>query len=271
MRRGVKSEFFTTADGHKLYFEFARSSENDPVVVFLNGLSQSTQAWAAVTPKLKETAGFVCLDLIHQGRSEESPAYRSYDDHSRDVADLCNALGLHHVVLCGISYGSAVAQHLLVNYPERFRSAVLAATFAHTTPLFDAIGESWKSALLAGGYPLMLDVMLPVVLGESYFAKPLIPIPLLKTMRTANELSASCLLKLMEATEKRGDYRNKLSAVNVPVTILHGEEDLLITEMMAKEVQNSIRNSKLVVISGAGHTLNLEAIDVMANAINELL
>jgi 3-oxoadipate enol-lactonase len=117
----------------------------------------------------------------------------------------------------------------------------------------------------------MLDVMLPVVLGESYFDKPLIPIPLLKTMRTANELSASRLLKLMEATEKRGDYRNKLSAVNVPVTILHGEEDLLITEMMAKEVQNSIRNSKLVVISGAGHTLNLEAIDVMANAINELL
>lgn len=271
MRRGVKSEFFITADGHKLYFEYARSSENDPVVVFLNGLSQSTQAWAAVTPKLKETAGFVCLDLIHQGRSAESPAYRTYNEHSRDVADLCKALGLQNVVLCGISYGSAVAQHLLVNYPERFRSAVLAATFAHTTPLFDAIGESWKSALLAGGYPLMLDVMLPVVLGESYFAKPLIPIPLLKTMRTANELSASRLLKLMEATEKRGDYRNKLSAVNVPVTILHGEEDLLITEMMAKEVQNSIRNSKLVVISGAGHTLNLEAIDVMANAINELL
>jgi len=271
MVKEVKKEFFITADGLRLYYEFSPVDVDSPVMVFLNGLSQSTPAWGGVLPKLKSQCGTLCLDLIHQGKSDEAAEYRSYDEHSADVAMLCASLGIHNIVLCGISYGSAVAQHLLVNYPDKFNRAVLASTFACSTPLFEAIGESWKSALHAGGYPLMLDVMLPVVLGESYFNQPLIPIPLLKTIRTANEISTSRLLKLMEATERRGDYRDKLNALNAQVIVLHGAEDLLTTESMALEVQCRIKNSKFIVIPRAGHTLNLEAIDSVADAVNELI
>lgn len=271
MGKEADRDFFITEDGLRMYYEFSRGELDSPVVVFLNGLSQTTQSWAGVLPKLKPQCGTLCLDLIHQGRSDEAENYRSYDQHSADMALLCKSLGLTKIILCGISYGSAVAQHALVNYPEQFRCAVLASTFAFSTPLFEAIGESWKSALHAGGYPLMLDVMLPVVLGESYFNQPLIPIPFLKSMRTANDISTSRLLKLMEATERRGDYRSKLDALSAVVTVVHGAEDLLITESMAHEVHRRIKHSRLVVIPRAGHTLNLEAIDSLAAAVNELV
>lgn len=271
MGKEAEREFFITEDGLRIYYEFSRGDLDSPVVVFLNGLSQTTQAWAGVIPQLKPQCGTLCLDLIHQGKSDEAAEYRSYDQHSADVASLCKSLGLTKIILCGISYGSSVAQHALVNFPEQFRSAVLASTFAYSTPLFEAIGESWKSALRAGGYPLMLDVMLPLVLGESYFNQPLIPIPFLKTMRTANDISTARLLKLMEATERRGDYRSKLESVSAQVTVLHGLEDLLITYTMAHDVHAMIKNSRFVAVPHAGHTLNLEAIESVANAVNELV
>jgi 3-oxoadipate enol-lactonase len=271
MVKEAEREFFTTEDGLRLYYELSRARNDSAVVVFINGLSQTTQAWAGVIPLLKPQCSTLCLDLIHQGKSDEAADYRSYDQHSADVASLCKFLGLTQIVLCGISYGSAVAQHALVNYPEQFRRAVLVSTFAYTTPLFEAIGESWKSALRSGGYPLMFDVMLPVVLGESYFNQPLIPIPLLKSMRTANEISTSRLLKLMEATERRGDYRTQLEGVHAQVTVLHGMEDLLITQTMSHDVHVRIKNSRFVAVPNAGHTLNLEAIESVAKAVNELV
>ncbi|MCK6640343.1 MAG: alpha/beta hydrolase [Bacteroidia bacterium] len=272
MREGKKTDFHRTADGLSMYYELYRGENPDqPVVVFLNGLSQSTQSWLGVTSGLPENTGYLCLDLVHQGKSDEASEFRSYDAHSADVIGLCDALDLKRVYLCGISYGGAVAQHLLVNYPGRFSGAVLAATFAHKTELFNAIGESWKSALSAGGYPLMLDVMLPLVLGDSYFRNPLIPIPMLKAMRVANEISVSRLLKLMQATEEREDYRCKLKAIQEPVLILHGAEDLLITEEISGELHRNIPGSKLQIVESAGHTLNLEAIPQLTDAVKRIL
>ena len=117
----------------------------------------------------------------------------------------------------------------------------------------------------------MLDVMLPVVLGASYFRNPLIPIPLLKTLRAANEISASRLLKLMKGTEEREDYRMKLNSIRKPVLILHGAEDLLITEEITNELHRNIPGSKLEIIRNAGHTLNLEAIPQLADAVTAML
>lgn len=272
MPEGLNSDFHRTHDGLKLYYEWFKPADVEkPVVVFLNGLSQTTQAWAGITPKIPEGTGYLCLDLIHQGKSDEAETFRTYDEHSADVLSLCDTLQLKNVYLCGISYGGGIAQHLLVNYPDRFEGAVLAATFAHTTPLFNAIGDSWKAAVVSGGYSLMLDVMLPVVLGASYFRNPLIPIPLLKTLRAANEISASRLLKLMKGTEEREDYRMKLNSIRKPVLILHGAEDLLITEEITSELHRNIPGSKLEIIRNAGHTLNLEAIPQLADAVTAML
>lgn len=247
-------------DGIDLYYEIQGKTDSETTLVFLNGLSQSTLSWAGIAPAFYENHRVVLLDLVLQGQSGTAEKFRSYDAHAADVFHLLNALGGGKIFLCGLSYGSAVAQHLVVNYPDFFSGAVLLSTFAHNTALFNAIGESWISALHAGGYPLMLDVMLPTVLGKSYFEKPLIPIQTLKEARIGRDLLNDSLLKLMEATNVRGDYRKKLNAVKIPVLVAQGEEDLLIPPAIAKEVADHIPGAEFIVIEKAGHTLNLEAI-----------
>lgn len=211
------------------------------------------------------------LDLVFQGRSTAEGNFRSYDQHAQDVTALVRSLNVPRPVLCGLSYGSAVSQHALVQFPDVYAGAVLMSTFAHNAEIFTAIGESWKSVLRAGGYELLLDVMLPVVLGASYFEKPLIPIQTLKELRISNSLSADNLFKLMMATETRGDYREELKKVKAPVLILHGEEDLLIPVAIAAQVNEYIPDSEFIVLEKAGHTLNLEAIPQITGLIREYL
>ncbi len=247
-------------DNAEMYFEIHGKTDAEITLVFLNGLSQSTLSWAAISPAFYENYRVVLLDLIFQGQSGVAEKFRAYDVHAADVFHLLNTQVKGKIILCGLSYGSAVAQHLIVNYPDFFSGAVLLSTFAHNTQLFNAIGESWISALNAGGYPLMLDILLPTVLGKSYFEKPLIPIQTLKEARIGRALLNDSLLKLMEATNVRGDYRKKLNAVKIPVVVAQGEEDILIPPAIAKEVADHIPGSEFIVIEKAGHTLNLEAI-----------
>jgi 3-oxoadipate enol-lactonase len=269
--QGIQEKLFELKDGNSLFYQYHFVTAELPTVIFLNGLSQSTMSWAAVAPKFIGKYNVLLLDLIFQGKSTAQGEFRSYDQHAADVTALVDALGIHKPVLCGLSYGSAVTQHALVLYPEKYVGAVLMSTFAHNAEIFTAMGESWKSALRTGGYPLLLDVMLPVVLGATYFEKPLIPIQTLKEMRISNNLSPENLFKLMMATETRGDYRSQLRNVKVPVMIIHGEEDLLIPVPIAQQVNENIPESEFIVLNGVGHTLNLEAIPQISGLISEYL
>jgi 3-oxoadipate enol-lactonase len=256
---------FNLPDGSFLYYEVQGNPEAAITLVFLNGLSQSTLSWAGIAPSFYKEHRVILLDLVFQGQSGTAEKFRSYDEHAADVFSLLKQEGAStgsgkKIILCGISYGSAVAQHALANHPDFFAGGILLSTFAHNTALFNAIGESWISALQAGGYPLMLDIMLPVVLGKSYFEKPLIPIQTLKEVRIGRDLSAESLLKLMKATDERGDYRGQLKKIKAPVIVVQGEEDILIPPAIAKEVAAEIPGAEFTVIEKAGHTLNLEAI-----------
>lgn len=262
---------FKLQDDTLLYYEFNYNPASDYVLVFLNGLSQSTVAWTAIAPAFAGQYSVLLVDLVDQGRSGSSAVFRSFDAHAADVAALLTHLNAGKAVLTGISYGSAVAQHVLVNHASLCAGALLLSTFAHSTPHFEAIGESWKAALLAGGYPLMLDVMLPTVLGKSYFANPFIPIATLKESRVASNLEPERLLRLMQATETRGDYRPMLARIAAPVSVVQGEEDILIPPDVAKHVADAIAGAKFTVLPQVGHTLNLEAIPQTIAALRELL
>ncbi len=247
-------------DGLSLYYEIHGAENATQTLVFLNGLSQSTAAWGGVIKALGEKYKLVLVDLLFQGQSDAAPEHRSFEAHAADVADLLQSLNLRETVIVGISYGGAVAQRFLVNYPELAQAGVLLSTFPYKDAYFDAIGYSWKQALLAGGYPLMLDVMLPFVLGRSYFLNPVISIENLKNSKATQSPSIDSLLNLVRATEESGNYLQELKKVQVPVLVVHGEEDMLCTPEMGRAMTESLPNAQLEIIPAVGHTLNLECI-----------
>lgn len=260
-----------TNDNLNLYYEVHGNMQSERTIVFLNGLSQSTVSWILTTPSFKNDFKIVLLDFIFQGQSDKSGEWRDFNIHAKDVLAVIDELKLSKVILAGLSYGSLVAQHFAVLYPQRLEKLILISTFAHKTPYYDAIEHAWWRALELGGYPLMLDIMLPSVLSEDYFKNPLIPIDLMKQARQEVNGEKEALFKLMEATKRRDDFRPELRKIKTPTLVLQGEKDLLLPVHLANEVQKNISGSQLAVIPMAGHTLNLEAVPQMCAAIKQFI
>ena len=259
-----------TEDSKSIYFEVLGNHTSTKSIVFLNGLSQSTIAWAFMIPYFEKEYRIIVLDFIFQGQSEKTGEVRDFDQHARDVLAVLDTLHIDKASFIGLSYGSLVAQHLGVNHPERIVKLCLMSTFAHKTPYYEAIELSWRRALDFGGYGLMLDVMLPFVLGTSYFSHPLIPIEMLKAARK-DLVDANALGKLMDATHARSDYRSNLQKINAPTIVLHGRQDALFSVDLSKSVADHITNSQFVVIENAGHTLNLEEVKLVSEIIVKFL
>ncbi|MFO0321591.1 MAG: alpha/beta fold hydrolase [Bacteroidota bacterium] len=260
-----------TSDHLNIYFEVLGNSNAKQTIVFLNGLSQSTISWALTTPYFTANYKIILIDFIFQGQSDKTGDWRSFDQHAKDVLTVLNFLKEEQVIVCGLSYGSLVAQHMAVNFPKQISKLILVSTFARKTPYYEAIELSWWRALDFGGYSLMLDIMLPSVLSENYFTNPLIPIDLLKQTRQGLNDDKQALFKLMRATKEREDYRKKLALIDVPAIVIQGDKDLLFPVHMAKEVSDSIPHCQLSVIPNAGHTLNLEAVPQLSSLILEFL
>lgn len=252
--------YHKTSDNLNLYYEVHGNINSKKKLIFLNGLSQSTVAWTLMLPAFEKDFQIILCDFIFQGQSDTKGPDRSFDQHAADIYGLLNSLKIDKIDIAGISYGSLVAQHIALNYPEKVNKLALLSSFAHKTSYFEAISLAWQRALDTGGYSLMLDVMLPTVLSEAYFEHPLIPINILKTARQTTNTDAGALNKLMDATYQRGDYREKLKAIKIPTIVIHGEKDALLPVHMGNAVADSISESKFEVITDAGHTLNLEAV-----------
>lgn len=258
-------------DGLSIYYEHHFIDESKYTLVFLNGLSQSTLSWFPIVQVLKNQFNIVLIDQIFQGQSDQKGDYRSFEQHAADVNQVLEKVNAKRIVPVGISYGGAVAMRLLVNYPKKIEKAVLLSTFANRTPYFDFIGTSWRRALLVGGYELMLDVMLPAVLGQDYFFSPLIPIQDIQNARLLNKISSDSLMKLMDATENSSDYREELKSVTVQVKVIHGAQDILTTPQMGQNIVDALPNASFKLLPKKGHTLNLEAIPELITEIESFL
>ena len=262
--------FIKTRDNKNLFVEIINQKDGQPFVVLLNGLSQSTASWGLVVPQLQDKYNIILMDFIFQGESDKEGEWRDFDQHAEDVLSVLDFLKIPQAAIIGLSYGSIVAQHLGVLFPQRISKLVLLSTFAHKTPYYEAIELSWKRSLEIGGYGLMLDVMLPYVLSENYFSHPIIPIDLLKSMRK-DLVEAKALEKLMSATLHMKDYRNDLSNIKCETLVVHGGKDLLFPIELGQTVADHIESSTFVNLPSAGHTLNLEEVSKVVDLIKDFI
>lgn len=263
--------YFKTQDNLQIYYEYRGNEQSEKKILFLNGLTQSTIAWEFTIQSLLNDYHIILVDLVLQGQSSEAENYRNFDEHALDVFGFISTLIRKPVSVVGISYGSLVAQHLAVNHPAVIDKLILVSTFAHKTPLYESIEVSWKNALKIGGYDLLLDVMLPYVLGQSYFENPFIPIEIMKNMRKDLHPNAKSILKLMQATEERKNYLKDLEKVIAQTLIIQGSHDLLFPVSLAQAVQKAIPNSRLEIIEQCGHTINLEAPQKLGSLIKDFI
>ena len=116
----------------QIYYEV--HGEGFPLVM-IYGSTGSLDGW---DPRLVEGLSkhfkLVLFDNRGAGRTETSNREYTVRLFADDTAGLMDALGISKAHILGISMGGAIAQELVLNYPEKVSKLVLCSTYSQWRP-----------------------------------------------------------------------------------------------------------------------------------------
>lgn len=245
---------YVTANGLSLYYEI-QGRADAPAVLLISGLSGDHRGWATVVSMLEASYRVVIFDNRDCGLSQRASGPYAIRDMAEDAAGLLRELGIARAHVVGHSMGGAIAQELVLGFPQMVERLVLLATY-------DA-GDARGSALFRGFASLRRDlpreeylrITLPWVYTYKEYETPdLIEQRVRDGLADTSFQEPEAYERQMEATTSFRS-RDRLHLISCPTLLIFGEEDVLTPLRFARELVRGIKGSRLVVMEGTGHLL----------------
>jgi len=200
-----------------------------PPLVLLHGAYVDSDNWAPQLESLARDFTVIAWDAPGCGGSFDPPPNLGLGGYADCLISFLGALGVERPHLCGLSFGSSVALEVFTRRPALPRTLVLASAFAGWAgSLGREAAEERRTEFLADAD------------------------------RGTDEARASGIRAIANALAD-ADLRDGLPHIDVPTVLVYGENDDRSPVSVGEEIQAAIAASKLVVIPGAGHSVNLEA------------
>jgi pimeloyl-ACP methyl ester carboxylesterase len=244
---------------------YERAGEGPPLV-FVHGAAQDGRVWGPQLAALADEFTVVAWDEPGAGRSSDVPADFGLPDYANCLAAVIEALALGPTHLAGLSWGGTVVQELYRHHPRLVATLILVDTYA-----------GWKGSLpdeevrarVAG-----MREMLAAPAGEfdptlpGLFARdpPAEFAPLLEEI-AADVRPGSLATQLSVMAE--ADQRDLLPGIAAPTLLVWGELDARSPLSVARQFEQAIPDTELVVIPGSGHLSNLERPEQVNQAVRE--
>jgi 3-oxoadipate enol-lactonase len=253
-------------------FELAYVDSGErPTVLLVHGFPLNSGMWSDQIDRLSDFARVVAVDLRGLGRSAPVPGPCDVGTYADDCADLLDHLGVNTpVVVCGHSMGGYVALEFCRRHRGAVAGLVLVSTQAGAdSPEARSKRDATVAQVKAEGISGLVDSMLPKLLAPANAkADPELVAALRELME---EASVDGVAAALQAMRDRPDSTPMLGQIDVPVLVVHGNQDELIGVSAAEAMHAAISGSRLVLLEGAGHMPNLEQPDAFDEALIEFL
>jgi pimeloyl-ACP methyl ester carboxylesterase len=249
---------------------FSEAGSGRPVVL-LPAFPFDGRMWDPVRAGLAGQARVITPDLRGFGRTPLGEGKPDLDTLAADVVAMLDDLGLDRVVLGGCSMGGYVALAVLRTAPERVGGLVL----VDTKPTPDAPQASHNREAIAeraereGATDWLMVDMRPLLLGTATIEER--PDVVETVRRLTAGLSPEAVAWAQRAMAARPDSSDALRAADIPVLVLHGEQDAIIPLDAARATAELLRAGELVVFPDPGHLPPLEVPDECTAAITAWL
>ncbi len=241
-----------------LYFEYDAPAAAKPTLIFVNALTGSTGAWqTAVAPRCRQAGlGTLCWNFRGQA---DSPFSKHLDLNADviigDLVSLMKKVNPPRPILVGLSIGGLYASRaILAGAPAN--ALVLLNTLRRIGPRIAWINDALLAAVRVGGFPLLLDLYLPLLTNEGFQAE-----------NRSKYLTASSYtpqdpnhghFKLMEAAGAT-DWDVPYEKLNLPVLTITGLQDrLFLDHDEVERLRVRLPQAKHLEWPDAGHLLPME-------------
>lgn len=227
-------------------------------LLLIHGFPLNSNLWEPQMEDLRDVARVVAPDLRGHGLSAPGDEPYSVRLMAEDCMQLLEAVGAQDpVVVCGHSMGGYIALEFFRQYPEWVDALILVSTRA-TADSDEARQKRNETAQRAKdeGVPLVAREMLPSMLAPNNHEHTPELLEFVRDMMESTSLKG--MVGALQAMKERPDSMPTLPEIDVPVLIIHGEDDQLIPVKDAEAMRDALPTAELVVIPGAGHLPNLE-------------
>jgi pimeloyl-ACP methyl ester carboxylesterase len=220
---------------------------------------ESLRAWRIIVP-----------DLRGYGESTVVPGKTTLDIFASDISGLLDELGIQDVVIGGLSMGGQIVMEFCRLNPERVRGIFLAATFCRSETEEGRLQRAGMAdrLLKEGMEPYAEEVLPKMVTPANLIALPRVADHVRGMMRATNPIGAAAALR---GRAERPDYAETLARLDVPASVVVGDEDAFTTRADAEQMNTLLKGSELVWINGVGHMPNLESEGEFNKALGTLL
>jgi 3-oxoadipate enol-lactonase len=225
--------------------------------------------WKVIAAALKPEFRSLIYDARGQGESELGDLPLTLDLHMADLTALLRHLDPGSVSLIGLSHGALLAYAMARHQPRQVNRLILCSIGVNSPMRARLIVRSWLDIINSGGLDPMVKAAVPHVFGQAYLfhqRKQLDRIA--KTIVRRNR--AASLSAHLSAMAGYPSLRSMLNPLGVPVLVLCGSDDPLVSVDGSAEVARKSGGRHLVV-KGSGHSIPVEAPELFLETITKFL
>ena len=251
---------------------YVKLGSNNPPILLLHGFDSSVLEFRHLIPALASQHQTWAVDLLGFGFTERSP-YLSYNPNAIEKHLYCfwQTLIERPVILVGVSMGGATAIDFTLTHPEAVAKLIL----------INSVGYN-------GSFPIGKLLPEPTIeMGVEFWRQRRIQSLFwgknlgLFDRKTEDAIRCAALPSLMpnwdlaikDFTRSGGYYflKERIPLLDKPTLILWGERDDELGTEVAYQFKGAIANSKLVWLSGLGHSPQWEQPQLVAKEILEFI
>ncbi len=229
-------------------------------VLILHGWGSSPDSWNTVQEILSgQGLRVISPDFPGFGKSETPESAWNLDDYLAWTVEFIDFLKLDKLIIIGHSFGGRVAIKLSAKYPEKVEKLILCG---------------------AAGIKPKLTVKQKLVLGTAkagnfFFSNRLLKNAARKIFYTflshKDYVKANPIMKEIMKKVLAEDLFPILSQINAETLLIWGEKDKMVPLKYGRIMEREIKDAKLKIISGAGHSVYKEVPEKTASIISEFL
>jgi 3-oxoadipate enol-lactonase len=242
-------------------------------LLLLHGFPLDHTMWAGQEP-LADSLRLIVPDQRGFGQSGDDRP-QSIAQLADDAVALLDALHVTEpAVVCGLSMGGYVAQHVAVRHPDRVRALVLVDTKLEAdTPEARAGRRDLAAKVERLGQEIVAEAMIPNLLARSEAARqsPRRGEIEATLRRTILATPVPTIVAALDALGRRPDMVESMRSVSVPTLLVVGAEDTITPPECLERAERVVPNARLLIVPRCGHMTPLEEPATFNSAVLEFL
>jgi 3-oxoadipate enol-lactonase len=239
-----------------------------PWVMLAHGLATDLTMWDELTDALKDRYRVLRYDARGHGGSAATEGDYSLDTLVADAVGILDALGIAQCHFGGLSMGGMVTLGMLLDHPERVKSAIIADSRHTTTPEFTTAWHERAAEVRNGGVEAVVASTVRRWSSAGLAERDPAVITRMEAMirRTSDNGYCGCAAALA-----RLNYGHRLGEIARPTLLLCGSEDHGAPPENTRQMHAAIKGSRFLAIEQAGHISNIEHPDIFNDAVVRFL